>query len=68
MVPNSLGPGELLENYGTDKQKNKYLLKKLAKGEYIPCFGLTGPNNGSDATGQIDTGILKRMEINYLLK
>ncbi len=59
MVPNSLGPGELLENYGTDKQKNKYL-PKLANGEFIPCFGLTGPNNGSDATGQIDTGILKK--------
>ena len=44
MVPNSLGPGELLENYGTDKQKNKSL-PKLAKGKYI-CFGLTGPNNG----------------------
>ena len=59
MVPNSLGPGELLENYGTDEQKNKYL-PKLANGEFIPCFGLTGPNNGSDATGQIDTGILKK--------
>lgn len=55
MVPNSLGPGELLQHYGTDEQKNKYL-PKLAKGELIPCFGLTGPHNGSDATGQIDTG------------
>lgn len=55
MVPNSLGPAELLQQYGTDKQKNKYL-PKLANGEFIPCFGLTGPNNGSDATGSIDTG------------
>ena len=57
MVPNSLGPGELLTHYGTEEQKNKYL-PKLANGEYIPCFGLTGPNNGSDATGSIDTGKL----------
>tara|TARA_Y100000389_G_scaffold202861_1_gene249512 strand:- start:1043 stop:3001 length:1959 start_codon:yes stop_codon:yes gene_type:complete len=55
MVPNSLGPGELLEHYGTKKQKDKYL-PKLATGEYIPCFGLTGPNNGSDAVGTIDRG------------
>lgn len=56
MVPNSLGPGELLTHYGTEKQKNKYL-PGLAEGKYIPCFGLTGPNNGSDATGNIDKGI-----------
>jgi acyl-CoA dehydrogenase len=55
MVPNSLGPGELLQEYGTDKQKN-YYLPKLAKGEFIPCFGLTGPHNGSDAGGAIDVG------------
>ena len=55
MVPNSLGPGELLTHYGTQEQKNKYL-PKLANGEYIPCFGLTGPYNGSDATGSIDEG------------
>ena len=55
MVPNSLGPGELLQNYGTEDQKN-YYLPKLADGQFIPCFGLTGPNNGSDATGQIDVG------------
>ena len=55
MVPNSLGPGELLTHYGTEKQKNFYL-PKLASGEMIPCFGLTGPNNGSDATGNIDKG------------
>lgn len=58
MVPNSLGPGELLSSYGTEQQKDKYL-PKLANGEMIPCFGLTGPNNGSDALGSIDTGVLK---------
>ena len=58
MVPNSLGPSELLINYGTTEQKNKYL-PKLANGELIPCFGLTGPNNGSDALGTIDKGIVK---------
>ncbi len=58
MVPNSLGPGELLQEYGTEAQKNKYL-PGLADGKYIPCFGLTGPENGSDAAGKIDTGILK---------
>ena len=58
MVPNSLGPGELLSNYGTEEQKDKYL-PKLARGEMIPCFGLTGPHNGSDAIGSIDTGIVK---------
>jgi len=55
MVPNSLGPGELLQHYGTTDQKNIYL-PRLASGDLIPCFGLTGPNNGSDATGQIDIG------------
>ena len=68
MVPNSLGPAELLLHYGTEEQKNKYL-PQLASGERIPCFGLTGPNNGSDATGQLDTGIIvlndetKKLEI-----
>jgi len=56
MVPNSLGPGELLSMYGTNEQKDNYL-PKLARGDLIPCFGLTGPNNGSDATGKIDSGI-----------
>lgn len=55
MVPNSLGPGELLINYGSEKQKQTHL-PKLASGESIPCFGLTGPTNGSDATGTIDKG------------
>jgi len=59
MVPNSLGPSELLINYGTKEQKLKYL-PGLADGSFIPCFGLTGPNNGSDALGQIDTGIVKK--------
>ena len=57
MVPNSLGPGELLTMYGTEDQKNFYL-PKLSSGELIPCFGLTGPNNGSDATGSIDQGVV----------
>lgn len=62
MVPNSLGPGELLQHYGTKKQKETYL-PKLASGEYIPCFGLTGPNNGSDAGGKgLDIGEI--VEIN----
>lgn len=55
MVPNSLGPGELLQHYGTNKQK-EYYLPKLSNGDFVPCFGLTGPNNGSDATGSIDEG------------
>ena len=49
MVPNSLGPAELIISYGTDKQKTHYL-PKLANGEEIPCFGLTEPKAGSDAT------------------
>ncbi len=48
MVPNSLGPAELLLHYGTDEQKKKFL-PKLASGEEIPAFGLTEPNAGSDA-------------------
>lgn len=49
MVPNSLGPAELLLHYGTDEQK-QYYLPRLAKGEEIPCFALTEPEAGSDAT------------------
>ena len=56
-VPNSLGPAELLVHYGTDEQKDHYL-PRLAKGEEIPCFGLTGPTAGSDATSIPDTGII----------
>ena len=48
MVPNSLGPGELLTHYGTHAQKD-YYLPRLARGEEIPCFALTEPNAGSDA-------------------
>eukprot|EP00565_Helicotheca_tamesis_P007714 CAMPEP_0185735746 /NCGR_PEP_ID=MMETSP1171-20130828/26109_1 /TAXON_ID=374046 /ORGANISM="Helicotheca tamensis, Strain CCMP826" /LENGTH=799 /DNA_ID=CAMNT_0028406157 /DNA_START=192 /DNA_END=2592 /DNA_ORIENTATION=+ len=51
-VPNSLGPGELLARYGTDDQK-QYFLPRLADGTLIPCFGLTGPHSGSDATSLI---------------
>ncbi len=57
MVPNSLGPGKLLMTYGTEEQKN-YYLPRLAKGIDIPCFGLTGPNAGSDAGAMPDTGIV----------
>jgi acyl-CoA dehydrogenase len=57
MVPNSLGPGELLLKYGTTAQKDKYL-PSLSTGKLVPCFGLTGPNNGSDALGEIDTGMV----------
>jgi acyl-CoA dehydrogenase len=56
-VPNSLGPAELLVHYGTEEQKN-YYLPRLAKGEEMPCFGLTGPTAGSDATSIPDTGII----------
>ena len=57
MVPNSLGPGELLMNYGTEEQKHRWL-PGLAKGTEIPCFGLTGPEAGSDAGSIPDTGIV----------
>ncbi|MCU7947633.1 MAG: acyl-CoA dehydrogenase [Candidatus Thiodiazotropha sp. (ex Cardiolucina cf. quadrata)] len=56
-VPNSLGPGELLIKYGTDEQKN-YYLPRLANGQEIPCFALTGPTAGSDATSIPDTAIV----------
>ncbi len=56
-VPNSLGPGELLVKYGTQEQKD-YYLPRLADGREIPCFGLTGPRAGSDATAIPDTGIV----------
>ncbi|MFK8029175.1 MAG: acyl-CoA dehydrogenase [Gammaproteobacteria bacterium] len=56
-VPNSLGPGELLMHYGTEEQKNHYL-PRLAVGKEIPCFGLTSPRAGSDATSISDTGIV----------
>lgn len=56
-VPNSLGPAELLMHYGTQEQKDFYL-PRLANGKEIPCFGLTGPTAGSDATSIPDTGIV----------
>ena len=57
MVPNSLGPGELLAHYGTDEQKRHYL-PRLAKGLEIPCFALTNPTAGSDAASIPDYGIV----------
>ena len=57
MVPNSLGPGELLMHYGTEEQKSHYL-PRLARGEEIPCFALTGPYVGSDAGALPDIGIV----------
>ncbi|KIE86675.1 acyl-CoA dehydrogenase [Acinetobacter pittii] len=57
MVPNSLGPGELLMHYGTDAQKQQYL-PGLAKGKEIPCFGLTSPEAGSDAGAIPDSGVV----------
>ncbi len=56
-VPNSLGPGELLLNYGTEEQKD-YYLPRLAAGIDIPCFALTGPDAGSDASNISDYGIV----------
>lgn len=57
MVPNSLGPAELLLAYGTDTQKDHYL-PRLAAGDEIPCFALTGPFAGSDAATLPDTGVV----------
>lgn len=57
MVPNSLGPAELLLHYGTEEQKN-YYLPRLARGEEVPCFALTGPEAGSDASSIPDVGII----------
>ncbi|WP_023640580.1 acyl-CoA dehydrogenase FadE [Dickeya zeae] len=56
-VPNSLGPGELLQHYGTDEQKNHYL-PRLARGDEIPCFALTSPEAGSDAGAIPDLGVV----------
>ena len=60
-VPNSLGPGELLQHYGTDEQKQHYL-PRLAKGLEVPCFALTSPEAGSDAGAIPDTGIVCKGE------
>jgi acyl-CoA dehydrogenase len=61
MVPNSLGPAELLMHYGTDEQK-KRLLPKLADGTEIPCFGLTEPMAGSDAGSVHSNGVLYKKD------
>lgn len=62
-VPNSLGPAELLMHYGTDEQK-RYYLPRLADGREVPCFALTGPFAGSDATSIPDYGIVCEGEWN----
>ena len=63
MVPNSLGPGELLQHYGTDQQK-AHFLPRLAKGIDIPCFALTEPDAGSDATSIKSEAIVVEKTIN----
>jgi len=63
MVPNSLGPAELLLRYGTKEQK-EYYLPRLADGSEIPCFGLTALQAGSDAAAMVDKGIICRGEHN----
>ena len=57
MVPNSLGPAEFLMHFGTEKQK-QYYLPRLASGKEIPCFGLTAPEAGSDASSITDIGVV----------
>ncbi|GLQ56902.1 acyl-CoA dehydrogenase [Devosia nitrariae] len=59
MVPNSLGPGELLEKYGTPEQKETYL-SRLARGLEVPCFALTGVHSGSDAGNMRDVGVVTK--------
>lgn len=63
MVPNSLGPGELLQHYGTEEQKQHYL-PRLAKGIDIPCFALTEPEAGSDATAIKSEAVVVNKKIN----
>lgn len=58
MVPNSLGPGELLMHYGTEAQQD-YWLPRLADGSELPCFALTGPDVGSDAASMPDYGVVE---------
>ncbi|NQY22941.1 MAG: acyl-CoA dehydrogenase [Campylobacteraceae bacterium] len=65
MVPNSLGPAELILKHGTQKQKDKYL-NNLALGREVPCFALTEPNAGSDATSITSSGILFKDENNTI--
>jgi alkylation response protein AidB-like acyl-CoA dehydrogenase len=57
MVPNSLGPGELLMRFGTRDQQQQWL-PRLADGREIPCFGLTSPEAGSDAASMVDSGVI----------
>jgi acyl-CoA dehydrogenase len=59
MVPNSLGPGELLMQFGTQAQRDHWL-PRLADGREVPCFGLTSPQAGSDAASMTDTGVVCR--------
>jgi acyl-CoA dehydrogenase len=59
MVPNSLGPGELIEKYGTPEQKD-YYLPRLSQGLEVPCFSLTGPTSGSDAATMRDVGYVTK--------
>src|SRR6184192_1689266 len=59
MVPNSLGPGELLMRFGTKDQQDRWL-PRLAEGKEIPCFGLTSPEAGSDAASMTDSGVVCR--------
>src|SRR5687767_5182050 len=66
MVPNSLGPAELLIHYGTDAQKKRWL-PALARGEEIPCFALTEPNAGSDAGAITSSGVVFRGEDGRLM-
>lgn len=66
MVPNSLGPAELILKHGTLNQKEKYL-KDLANGKLVPCFGLTEPNAGSDATSITSNGVIFK-DVNDELK
>lgn len=61
VIPNTLGAAELLMEYGTQEQKQHYL-PKLAKGDYVPCFGLTEPNAGSDAAGMKAEGVVFKDE------
>ena len=62
MVPNSLGPGELLQHYGTEEQKDRYL-PRLAKGIDIPCFALTEPGAGSDATSIKSEAVVMKKKV-----